>query len=331
MKTFGVMFPVVVFGSFVFIAYGQGNLPLKLVQTIPLLMVDGRIDHMTADVRGQRLFVAALGNNTLEVVDLAQNKQIRSVSGLREPQGVAYVPEFDQVAVANGDDGTVRTLDAKSFTTVSSVRLGDDADNVRYDPAAARVVVGYGAGALGFLDVRTHRVVGTVRVSAHPESFQIEKSRPRIYVNVPNANQIAVVDSAKLAVITTWPVGQYRANFPMALDEDHHRLFIGTRSPARLVVIDTESGKQIAALNISGDTDDVFFDQANKRIYVSAGEGTVDVLSQMDADHYEVLAKIATASGARTSLFVPELHRLYLAVPHRGAQPAAVRVYEAVK
>jgi DNA-binding beta-propeller fold protein YncE len=331
MKKFGVMFQVGGFVSFILLAYGQGNPPLRLVQAIPLVMVDGRIDHMSADVKGHRVFVAALGNNTLEVVDLAQGKQIRSVSGLREPQGVAYVPEFDQVVVANGDDGTVRTFDAKSLTMVSSVKLGDDADNIRYDSAAARVVVGYGAGALGFLDARTHKLVGTVKLSAHPESLQIEKSRPRIYVNVPNANQIAVVDSAKQAVITTWPVGQYRANFPMALDEDHHRLFIGTRSPARLVVIDTESGKQITALNISGDTDDVFFDQNNKRIYVSAGEGNIDVINQMDADHYQSLAKVATASGARTSLFVPELHSLVLAVPHRGSQEAALRVYEVVK
>src|SRR5215471_18061429 len=182
MKIAGVIFCVAVTGL---IAYSQGNPPLKLVQTIPLMKVEGRIDHMNVDVKGQRLFVAALGNNTLEALDLAQGKQIRSISGLREPQGVVYVPEFDQVVVANGDDGTVRTFDAKSFAIVSSVTLGDDADNVRYDPAGRRIVVGCGAGALAFLDARTHKVVGTVKLPAHPESFQMEKSRPRIYVNSP--------------------------------------------------------------------------------------------------------------------------------------------------
>src|SRR5262249_31182753 len=160
---------------FAVIANGQGGPPLKLVQTIPLGMVEGRIDHMSADVKGQRLFLAALGNNTLEVVDLVQGRQVRSLAGLREPQGVVYVPALDQIVVANGNDGTVRTFDAKSFTTVSSVKVGDDVDNVRYDSAGARVVVGFGAGALGFVDVRTHKVVGTVKVSAHPESFQIER------------------------------------------------------------------------------------------------------------------------------------------------------------
>jgi len=308
--------------------YSQGATPLKLVQTIPMPAVEGRIDHLSVDVKGQRLFVAALGNNTLEVIDLTQGKKIRSVSGMKEPQGVVYIPELDQVVVANGDDGTVRTIDAKFFMTISSLTAGDDADNVRYDSAAGRVIVGYGAGALGFIDIKEHKITSTVKLSAHPESFQLEKSRPRIYVNVPNANHIAVVDSSKQTLITTWPVGQYRANFPMALDEAHHRLFVGTRSPAKLVIFDTESGKEITAVNISGDTDDVFFDQDNKRIYVSAGEGNIDVINQMDADHYQPAARIPTASGARTSLFVADLHRLFLAVPHRGAQQAAIRVYE---
>lgn len=313
------------------LAFSQANPPLKPVQTISLTGVDGRIDHMSVDLKGRRLFVAALGNNTLEVVDLAQGKQIRSVTGLREPQGVAYIPELDQVVVANGDDGTLRVFDAKSFTNIANLTLGNDADNVRYDSNGGRIVVGYGSGALAFLDAKTHKIIGSVKLLAHPESFQLEKSRPRIYVNVPGANLIAVVDSARLSVITTWPVGAYRANFPMALDEANHRLYVGARNPARLVVFDTESGKQVAALNISGDTDDLFFDQENRRLYVSAGEGNIDLISQMDSDHYVAAAKIPTAPGARTSLFVSDLHRLYVAVPHRGAQEAAIRVYEASK
>jgi DNA-binding beta-propeller fold protein YncE len=322
---------VLIVSIYVIAVYSQGNAPLKLVQTIPLPGVEGRIDHLSVDIKGQRLFVAALGNNTLEVIDLAQGKRAQSIKGLKEPQGVAYVPELDQIVVANGEDGTARTLDAKSFATISSLMLGDDADNVRYDPMGGRLVVGYRAGALAFMDAKTHKVTGTVKLAAHPESFQLEKGRPRIYVNVPNANQIVAVDSSKQNVIATWPVGQYRANFPMALDEAHHRLFVGTRNPAKVVVWDTETGKQIAALNISGDTDDLFFDRETNRIYVSAGEGYIDVINQIDADHYEPLTRIATASGARSSLFVADLHRLYLAVPHRGAQETAIRVYEVTK
>jgi len=214
MKRSGGIFLLVSFACFVLLAYGQGNEPLRLAQTIPMPGVEGRIDHLSVDVKGQRVFVAALGNNSLEVIDVAQGKRARTIPGLKEPQGVVYVPDLDQIIVANGDDGTVRTIDAKSFMTVSTLMVGGDADNVRYDSGTGRIVVGYGDGALAFIDPKAHKLLGTTKLAAHPESFQLEKSRPRIYVNVPNANQIAVVDSGKQNVITTWPVGQFRANFP---------------------------------------------------------------------------------------------------------------------
>ena len=256
---------------------------------------------------------------------------MRSIPGLKEPQGVVYIADLDQIIVANGEDGTVRTIDAKTFMTLSSLMVGGDADNVRYDSSTGRIVVGYGDGALAFIDPKAHKLVGTTKLAGHPESFQLEKSRPRIYVNVPNANHIVVVDSGKHNVITTWPVGQFHANFPMALDEANHRLLVGTRNQAKLVAFDTESGRQITALDISGDTDDLFFDQENKRIYVSGGDGHIDVFGQSDADHYQPITKINTASGARTSLFVLDLHKLFLAVPHRGAQEPAIRVYDVTK
>ena len=305
--------------------------PLRLVQTIPLQGVAGRIDHLSVDLKGQRLFVAALGNNSVEVIDLAQGKRIHSITGLAEPQGLVYIAGRDQLIVANGGDGSVRAFDGKTYAPLGAVSLGGDADNVRFDPSSGRIVVGYGDGALGFLDSGTHGVLGRVKLPAHPESFQLEKSRPRIYVNLPDAGQIAVVDGARQSVLATWPMAQLRANFPMALDESHHRLLVVTRSPAKLVVLDTESGKQVTTLGTSSDADDVFLDQQNQRLYISAGEGYLDVIRQTDADHYQALSRIATAPGARTSLFVPELGRLFLAVPHRGAQQAAVRVYEVLK
>src|SRR5438094_1539908 len=329
MKRFRPLSLLLVFVCFASAAYSQANTPLKLSQTIPLPGVEGRIDHMSVDVKGQRLFVAALGNNTVEVVDLAQGKRSRSITGLKEPQGIVYIPTLDQVVVANGADGTVRTFDARSFTTISSLDLGDDADNVRYDSTVGRLVVGYGDGALGIIDLKTHKVINSIKLSGHPESFQLEKSRPRIYVNVPNANHIAVIDT-KQTVAATWSTGELRSNFPMALDEPHHRLFVGFRKPARLAVFDTESGKQIAMVNCSGDTDDVFYDQENGRVYVSAGEGFIDVIKQMDADHYQPISKMPTAAGARTSFFVPELHRFFLAVPRRLGQEPAILVYEVI-
>jgi DNA-binding beta-propeller fold protein YncE len=301
---------------------------LRMVQTIPLPNVEGRIDHLAVDLKGQRLFIAALGNNTVEVVDLRAGKRTQSISGLHEPQGVSFIPEFNKLFVANGKNGACDVFDGSSLKRIKSIKLSDDADNIRYDAANQRVYVGYGSGALGIMDVTTGERIGEIKLKGHPESFQLEKSGPRIFVNIPTARQVAVVDREKRAVIAVWPTDDATANYPMALDETHHRLFVGFRKPAKLAVFDTESGKNVANLDSVGDADDIFYDSSRRRVYVSGGEGSIGIFQQKDADHYESLPKIPTAAGARTASFVPELNRLYLAVPHRSVQRAEVRVYE---
>ena len=301
---------------------------LRLVQTIPLPRVEGRIDHMAVDVASQRLFVAALGNGSVEILDLRAGKLTHSITGLREPQGVAYVAEANQIYVACGGDGVVKVYEAKSFDLVTILRDLDDADNIRYDAAAKRVFVGYGSGALAIIDATTAKHVGDIKLAGHPESFQLEQKGNRIFVNVPTAKQVAVVDREKHSAIATWPLKSAAANFPMALDEANRRLFVGCRQPAALIVLDSDSGKEVVAVAIDGDTDDVFYDGKRSRLYISCGAGFIDVLDCNALLPYSLTDKIATASGARTSLFVPELNRLYLAVPHRGDQPAEVRIYE---
>ena len=310
-------------------AQAEESPSLRLVQTIPLPNVEGRIDHLAVDLKGQRLFIAALGNNTVEVVDLRAGKRTQGISGLREPQGVGFIPEFNKLFVANGKTGACDVFDGSSLKRIKGIKLSDDADNIRYDAANQRVYVGYGSGALGIMDVTTGERIGEIKLKGHPESFQLEKSGPRIFVNIPTAQQIAVVDREKRAVIAVWPTGDATANYPMALNETNHRLFVGFRKPAKLAVFDTESGKNVANLDSVGDADDIFYDSSRQRIYISGGEGSIGILQQNDADHYKTMTKISTASGARTALFVPELNRLYLAVPHRGGQKAEVRVYEA--
>src|SRR5690348_11199369 len=174
-------------------------LSLKLERTIPLDHVKGRIDHLALDLQGQRLFVAALGNDTVEVVDLKAGKKTQSLSGFSEPQGIAYVPEFDKLFIANGSDGTCRILDGHSFKTIGTVPLGSDADNVRYDEKAKRIYVGYGDGALAAIDAKSGAKVADIKLAAHPESFRLETNGLRIFVNVPGADQIAVVDREKKA------------------------------------------------------------------------------------------------------------------------------------
>ena len=302
--------------------------PLRLVQTIPLPNVEGRIDHFGVDTEGERLFVSALGNNTLEILDLRAGRRIRNIDSLAEPQGVSFVREFNKVFVANGKDGSLRIFDGNSFQPITRLDFTDDADNVRYDRVTKRIFVGYGDGALGIVDAASGKRLGDIKLDAHPESFQLETSGPRIFINVPKAGHIAVVDRERRAVIARWPVVTARANFPMALDETKHRLLVTCRKPAELLVFDIALGKQVTSLPVVGDADDMFYDPQRHRIYISGGEGFISVIEQRDADHYQEVAKIPTASGARTSFFVPESRRLYLAVPHRGGQDTEIRVYE---
>jgi DNA-binding beta-propeller fold protein YncE len=306
----------------------SGQAPLTLVGTIGLPNVEGRIDHLAIDEQAQRLYVAALGNNTMEVLDLKGNRHLKSVPGFREPQGIAVASGEKVVAVANGQGDGVRFMDAGDYHPIKSVRLGDDSDNVRYDPAANRLFVGFGGGAIAAISSIDGKVLGEAKLSGHPESFQLERSGPRVFVNVPGSDQIAVIDREAMKVIATWPVVGASANFPMALDEANHRLFVGCRRPARVLVYDTTTGKQSGAFNIVGDTDDLFYDVARKRLYISGGEGFLDAFQEQATNRFTREAHVATAAGARTSLFVPTLARLYLAVPHRGTQKAEIRIYQ---
>lgn len=302
--------------------------PWRLLKVIPLPGVEGRIDHFSADVKGRRVFFSALGNNTVEVIDAKTNRRLHEIQGLQEPQGTLYVPDFNKLFVANRKTGEVDIFDGTSYRLVDRLNLYRDADNVRYDRIHRMVYVGYGEGALGAIDPQTDKMVSSIPLKIHPESFQLEKSSDRIYANQPGEG-VAVVDRDKKTVLEYWkPKGFLRANYPMALDEKDHRLFVVFRFPARLVVFDTQTGKEVARLDCVGDSDDVYYDEALKRIYASGGEGFISVFQQSDPDHYRTLARIPTAHGARTSLFVPAFQRFYLAIPHRGAQKAGLWVFQ---
>jgi DNA-binding beta-propeller fold protein YncE len=308
------------------LAWGQAAQPLRLEKTIELPDVQGRIDHLSIDLKRERLFVAALGNNTVEVIDIKGGKRAKTIAGLREPQGVRYVPDVDRLYVANGKDGSVRVFDGNSYSPLKTIDYGDDADNLRYDAEHKRIYVGYGGGALGEFDSDGNKIAD-IKLDAHPESFQLERDSPRIYVNLPGARKVAVVDREKHAVTATWGTGMAFSNYPMALDESDHRLFVVARLPARLLVFDTNTGKIIQKLPAVGDCDDVFYDKTRKRIYASGGDGEISVFEQKDPDHYTELARIATVKGARTSFFSSELDRLFLAVRREGSQSAAVQVF----
>jgi DNA-binding beta-propeller fold protein YncE len=314
--------------------------PFSLVQTIVIPNVNGRIDHMAIDIRGQRLFVAELGNNSLDVIDLKEVKRIHSISNnerlLNEPQSVLFIPELNRIFVSNGQDGTVDAFDAKSFRFIKKIKLpSDDADNMRYDANSRLIYVGYGDGSLSIINTTNYNIVGDIKLSGHPESFQIEQEKKgvsgqnqRIFINVPESNSVEVIDSQKQTTSQTWRIVNAQNNFPMALDETNHRLFVGSRHPPKLIVFDTDSGKVISVLDIGKDSDDIFYDATKKRIYVSCGEGTVNIFQQQDASHFHSISNFGTAPGARTSLFVPDMRLFYVAVPHIGNQESRILVYQ---
>jgi DNA-binding beta-propeller fold protein YncE len=299
---------------------------LRLERKIEMPEVQGRIDHLSIDLKTGRLFMAALGNDTVEVIDVNAGKRAHTLRGLAEPQGLLFVPATNRLFVANGRDGSLRIFDGATLQPLPPVALGDDADNVRLDPATGHIWVGHGDGALAALDATGARIAD-IPVGGHPESFQLEKNGPRIFVNVPTARKIAVVDRTRGTVTASWPTGDASANFPMALDEARKRLLVVCRQPARLLVLSTDTGAIVASVPTVGDADDVFYDALARRIYVSGGDGAIAVHRQADADHYPELARIPTFKGARTSFFSPDLRKLFLAVRRQGRTPAAIWTY----
>jgi DNA-binding beta-propeller fold protein YncE len=310
------------------IAAESGGTPVQLKQTIALTGVEGRIDHFALDAAGDRLFVCAVGNNTVEVLDLRKGERIHSITGLGSPQGIAYIPELDRLFVANDKGGICKIYDAKSFQTVGELNFKDDADNVRYDSATKEIYVGFGSGGIAVVNAPDGKQISSIKLSAHPEAFELEKSSNRIFVNVPNSRHVAVIDRDKGEVAATWKTDLAFGNFPMGLDEANHRLFIGCRIPSKLVALNTDSGDVVAKIGISGDPDEIFYDKKRHRIYAICGAGKIDIIEQADVNTYKAFAKVDTADGARTGLFVPDRDILFVAVPHRGSQRAEIRAYQ---
>jgi DNA-binding beta-propeller fold protein YncE len=310
----------------------QSQETLTLVRSIPLPGVEGRIDHLAIDRSGRRIFVAALGNDSLEVVDLDSSAVVHSIRGLSEPQGVEFVGETNKLYVANAGTGECDAYDASSFALLKRIDLGGDADNMHYAAASSLLVVSAGNG-LSVIDTASDTVIGRVDLPGHPEGFALQQNGPKVFANVPlSRGRLFVVDRERDATVDRWPVGalftNLFSNFPLALDEADGLLFVGTRTPARLKVMSTEGGRVLADIGIDGDPDDAFYDAKRRVVYLSCGAGYIDVVPRLAPDGYGAVSRTSTAQGARTSLWVPEMDRLYVAVPHRGAQRAELRAYE---
>lgn len=319
-------------------SWGQEKQALRLVQTIPMPNVKGRIDHIDVDVKGRRLFVAGLENGSVEVVDLRAGKWLKSIPGLKKPQGIAYVESLNKVFVASGDDGMLRVFRGDTLDLLDSIRLELGPNRVVYDPHTKLVYVGYGGkdagkdyGEVGIIDAKTDKQVGDVKAAAHPAELLLDLAGETLFVFVSTESKVQVVDIKKREVVSSWPVSSQR-NGDGAYDEATHRLFIGTRTPPQMIAMDSKSGKEVAALPTTEGMDGVYFDAKHKRIYVSGGrdqgEGFVFVYEQKDADHYVTIGQITTRPGAGTSFWSTDLNRYYVAAPAHDNEEAAILVFE---
>ncbi|HEV2215203.1 MAG TPA: hypothetical protein VGR64_07925 [Terracidiphilus sp.] len=298
----------------------QAGQPLVLVRRIPLAGVQGRIDHLSADVEGKRLFVSALGNGTVEVIDARTGQRTGEITGLERPQGVLYDAAVGRVFVASDGDGTLRSYNGKTLKPLATAQLGDDADNVRYDAQRGLVLVGYGGGGVAGFDAELKKKLD-VPTPGHPESFQVETKGTRMFVNVPEARLVGVWNAQDGRRLGTWPDEKAHGNFPMALDERDGLVLVGFRQPATLEVLDAKTGTLMNSAEIVSDTDDVFFDAQRGRVYAIGGGGAVDVFA-LTAGKLSKVQTVETRGGARTGLFVPACKRLFVAVPRQGGAQA---------
>jgi len=314
--------------------------PLRLVQTIPMPNVKGRIDHMDVDVKDRSLFVAGLENSSVEVVDLKAGKWVRSIPGFQKPQGIAYVAALDKLFVASGDDAMVRVFRGRSLDLLASIQLGHGPNRVAYDPHRKLLYVGYdGAnaskdhGEIGIIDARQDKHLADIAVGGHPAELLLTKSGQTLYAFLPVVGKIQVVDLRKRQLGPAWQVNSQRPG-DGALDESTERLIIGTRTPPLMVAMDALRGKEIANLPTVEGMDGVYFDAAHRRVYVSGGRGFdvgyIFAYQQKDADHYEFLGKIPTSPGAGTSFWSPQLDRYFVAAPAHDGKDAAILVFEPV-
>jgi hypothetical protein len=304
---------------------------LRLDKTISLPDVKGRIDHLDINLKEQIIYVAALGNNSLVAVDIHSGKIIYSIKSLDEPQGVGYIPQHEEIFVANGGNGDCYFYNAHTFEKTATIHLASDADDVRYDSLERKIYVGYGAGGIAIINADTHKQIGDVKLPAHPESFQIDKKLNRIFVNLPDAHMVGAVILNQLKLTDKWERSSPTANFPMSVDTIHHLVFVGYRHPARLVVLDGNTGKELSINKMAGDSDDLYYDDQNAKVFVSGGEGYINIFQQQDKGTYKQIANIPTRSGARTSLFVPQLRVFVVAARAAAGETAALLVYKIVQ
>jgi len=316
----------------------QDKAPLRLVQTVSMPGVVRKWDHFGVDLKGNRLFVTSEEEPAVEVFDLKTVQHIRALTEFKEPHNVLPVPDMGKIFVVDGEASEIKILDYRTYELIGHIPLSIDADPIAYDPAKKLLyVVNGGREAhtpyclVSVVDLAKGTKLADMKLDTNRlESMSLENSSPRLFVNMTGANLIGVVDREKRTVTQTWPITVAKENVPMQYDEATHRLFVVTRKPSKLVVVNTDTGKEVANLTVADYVDDLSYDAAHHRLYAPAGggDGAITVVEQRSADDYQVIATIPTKPGAKTARLVPELNRYFVGVPAKEKQEAQILVYE---
>ncbi len=330
-------FILIALGTLVVSLPAQDKTPMKLVATIPLPgLHDGDFDHFAPDIAGHRLFLTAEENDKVEVLDTSTNKLIRTMEDIKAPHAILYRADMNKIFIVEGDASAVKVYDSDSFKLLGEVKVSIDADSIAYDPATNYLYVVNGGreahtpySLISVVDTNGSKKLRDIKINNnHVEAIVLEKTGPRMFCNITGMNAVGVMDRNGSFLTAIWPLpAGDTQNVAMALDEANHRLFVVTRKPGKLIVLNSDDGRLVADLAAVGFVDDMSYDAKQKRLYL-AGDEFVDVFEQKDADHYSLLAKIPGSFRAKTGILVPELNRYYLAVPHHEKKDAEVRVYE---
>jgi DNA-binding beta-propeller fold protein YncE len=319
-------------------AEAQEKLPLKLAATTPLPGFTGDFDHFGVDLKGNRLFLTAEDHKTVEVFELKTGKRIKSIEGFGQPHAIVYLPDSDKLIVTDeSDTGIVELVSGKDYSILSTIKLRRGVDGAVFNPVNKYYYVESGGderGAkthyLNIIDTKTFSKVGDIALpGSHSEAMAIDHAGKKLYINLTGTDEVGVVDLDTRQLMARWPVPEAETGVALVLDEPSHRLFIATRKPPTFIVFSTDTGKVVTTLPCSDLNDDMWFDVARKRIYATGTE-TTTVIAQRGADHYEHVAEVPTGYRAKTSVFVPELKRLYVAVSGKGKPDAqmAMQIYD---
>jgi DNA-binding beta-propeller fold protein YncE len=313
--------------------HAQMNSPLKLQRTIALPAGTGKFDHFAIDLQANRLFIAATGNHTVEILDLNSDQVTETITGLGKPHGLVWLPGNNRLYASDGAQGDLKSFEGSPLKQVKSIRLSEDADDMVYDSRSRLLYVGHGGtdpanpARVALIDTANQTLVNDLAVATHPEGLEIDNARHRVFINVADAAEVAVVEGANQSLSTPWKITRAKDNVPVAFDEEHNLLFVACRTPARLIVLDGDSGKEVGDLPADAGADDLFYDAELHRIYLIAGSGAVDVYEMRSNKTVHSLGITPTSPGSKTGLLVPSHHALYVGVVATGGREAEIRVY----